>query len=131
MKKRISLWLVAAALLFSFEVWVLIPPASVHAQVTPTPGVVTIQATIGAGTNTQITTTDTPCSELYLQNNAAHNMRVGGAATTSSKGAQLTTVTGGGGGSLTANGFGFRGTNANQWFVAGTNGDVVDVICIQ
>lgn len=39
--------------------------------------------------------------------------------------------TGGGGGSITANGFGFRGTNVNQWFVAGTNGDVLDAICIQ
>lgn len=89
----------------------------------------TLQVTIGAGGNTQISTLDLFAKEVFIQNNAAHDVRVGDSNTSTTKGALLLTTTHG---SLTAGPFlDPRLINLKEWFVAGTQNDVVDVIYIQ
>jgi hypothetical protein len=94
-----------------------------------TPGVHTLQVTIGAST-TQVSTTSVPIKQLFIQNNAAHTIRVGDINTTSSRGALISS--GSPGGSITSGAFGIQqATDLNQWFINGTNGDVIDVIYVQ
>lgn len=88
----------------------------------------TRQVTIGAGV-TQVTTSDIPAHQVMFQNNSTHSMRVGDSATTSSRGALL--ASGSPGGSINAGAYQFQQTNLNEWFVAGTNGDVLDVIYVE
>jgi hypothetical protein len=85
----------------------------------------TLQVTIGAGV-TQFTTKDIPCRQIIVQNNAAHNMRIGDVNTTSSIGALLTTGTPGG--SINLGPFYDNPENLKEWWVAGTQNDVVDII---
>lgn len=94
-----------------------------------TPGVHTLQVTIGAGT-TQISATSIPVKQLFVQNNAAHTIRVGDKNTTSSRGALISS--GSPGGSITSGAFGIQqATDLQQWFINGTNGDVIDIIYVQ
>jgi hypothetical protein len=94
-----------------------------------TPGVHTLQVTIGAST-TQVSTTSIPIKQLFIQNNAAHTIRVGDSNTTSSRGALISS--GSPGGSITSGSFGIQqATDLQQWFINGTNGDVIDVIYVQ
>lgn len=96
------------------------------------PGPHTLQVTIGAGTNTQISTTSIPVKQLFVQNNATHNIRVGDSNTTSSRGALISGGATPPGGSITSGAFGMQAaSDLKFWFIAGTNGDVVDVIYIQ
>ena len=90
------------------------------------PGVHNLQVTIGAGT-TQFSTDDIAVRWMAVQNNAAHNVRVGDGTTTASIGILLLTNSGGGGGSISTG----QTTNLNQWYVAGTQNDVLDVLYIQ
>lgn len=99
-----------------------------QAQNTFVPGVHTLQVTVGAST-TQFTSSDTPCLQVIVQNNAAHSMRVGDSATSSSRGAVLNL--GPGGGSMNLGPYQFRQLNLNQMYVNGTNGDVLDVLYVQ
>lgn len=86
----------------------------------------TIQVTLGAGTNTQVTTTDTFARQIIFQNNATHVMRIGDSTTSSSKGAQL--ASGSPGGSMNVGPSPQpQMLNLAQYFVAGTNADVLDV----
>jgi len=100
-------------------------PATVHGQTNP--GVHTLQVTIGASV-TSISTTSLPVHQVMFQNNSTHVMRLGDSLTTASRGAQL--AAGSPGGSINAGTFQAQQTNLNQWFVAGTQNDVVDVIFI-
>lgn len=102
----------------------------VHAQDQKfTPGVHTLQVTIGAST-TQVSTTSVPVKQLFIQNNAAHTIRVGDSLVTSSRGALISS--GSPGGSITSGAFGIQAaTDLNQWWINGTNGDVIDVIYVQ
>jgi hypothetical protein len=93
--------------------------AQAHAAVT------TLQVTVGAGV-TQVSTTSLQCTWVVFQNNATHVMRIGDANTTSSKGIVLQA----GGGSF------YQGpkptggaTQVSNWYVAGTNTDVLDYTC--
>jgi hypothetical protein len=93
------------------------------------PGVHTLQVTIGAST-TQVSTSSIPCKEIYIQNNAAHTIRVGDVNTSSTRGALISS--GSPGGSITTGAFGMQAaTDLNQWYINGTNADVIDVIYIQ
>ena len=98
------------------------------AQSGPLPGIHTLQVTIGAGV-TQVTTSDLPAREIIFQNNAAHVVRVGDAQVSSSRGVQL--ASGSPGGSLTVGPMTDRTLNLNQFYLAGTNGDVIDVEYVQ
>jgi hypothetical protein len=87
--------------------------------------VTTLQVTVGA-TVTQVTATTLQCTWVVFQNNATHVMRIGDANTTSSKGIVLQA----GGGSF------YQGpkptggtTNVSNWYVAGTQNDVLDYTC--
>ena len=88
----------------------------------------TLQVTIGSGV-TQVTTSDIPVRQVMFQNNTSHSMRVGDSNTTSTRGALL--ASGSPGGSINAGSFQFQQTNLQEWYVAGTQNDVLDVIYIQ
>jgi hypothetical protein len=85
-----------------------------------------LQVTIGAGTNTQFTTSDIPVRQIIVQNNAAHNARIGDVNTTTSRGALL--ASGSPGGSINLGPFYDNPENLKEWFVAGTQNDVIDII---
>lgn len=85
----------------------------------------TMQVTIGAGV-TRFTTSDIYCVQVIAQNNAAHSMRVGDSSTTSSMGALL--ASGSPGGSINLGPHDANRENLKDWFVAGTQNDVLDVI---
>ena len=93
-------------------------------------GPLTFQVTIGASA-TQLSTTNLYCSAWIIQNNAAHNFRFGDSTTTTSKGTVLASGSPGGSYTTTASANGTQPApdNLSQWYVAGTNGDVVDVTC--
>lgn len=85
----------------------------------------TLQVTIGASV-TQITTTDTFARQIIFQNNQTHSMRVGDSTTTTSKGALL--ASGSPGGSMNVGPSPQpQLLNLANYFVAGTNTDVIDV----
>lgn len=86
-----------------------------------------IQVTITAAANVQISTVSTPVRQVMFQNNGANPMRVGGRETSATVGAKLLSASVG---SLNAGAFSAANTNLSEWFVAGTNGDVVDVVFI-
>lgn len=93
---------------------------------------VTLQVTLGASA-TQISTTTLRCSAWIIQNNATHNIRFGDSTVTTSKGVVL--ASGSPGGSYTTTGS-MNGSqpvpdDLSQWYIAGTNGDVIDVTCKQ
>jgi len=92
----------------------------------------TFQVTIGASA-TQISATHLYCSAWIIQNNATHNIRFGDSSVTTSKGTVL--ASGSPGGSYTT-GASMDGSqpvpdDLSQWYVAGTQNDVVDVTCKQ
>jgi hypothetical protein len=93
---------------------------------------VSIQVTIGASA-TQISATNLYCSAWIIQNNAGHNIRFGASNVTSSFGTLL--ASGAPGGSYTSTGQ-MDGSqpvpdNLAQWYIAGTQNDVIDVTCKQ
>ena len=91
----------------------------------------TIQTTIGAAT-TQVTTTDTYCRQITFQNNALHAMHVGDSATSSSRGVQLNAATASSaGGSWTVTTVNPGTLNAADFWVNGTQNDVLDTVCTQ
>lgn len=92
----------------------------------------TFQVTIGASA-TAISATHLYCTAWIIQNNAAHNIRFGDSSTTSSKGTAL--ASGSPGGSYTTQAS-MNGTqpvpdDLSQWYIAGTQNDVIDVTCKQ
>lgn len=87
----------------------------------------TLQVTIGAGL-TQVTTTSIVCRQVQFENNATHNIHVGDSLTSGSRGALLLPN------SVGSQNFGpFAGDylDLSQFFISGTNGDVVDLIYFQ
>jgi hypothetical protein len=91
----------------------------------------TLQVTLGAGA-TQITTVaQTYARQVQIQNNAAHNVRVGDSLVSATRGAQLNTVAGGGGGTVN---YGENTTGGeldlSTIWLFGTAADVIDVIYI-
>ena len=82
-----------------------------------------IQVTLGTGA-TQVSATYAPFSQMTIQNNAAHNIRYGDATVTASKGILLY-ASGGAGSTGTVSG---QQGDASQFYIAGTNGDVIDVL---
>ena len=124
---RFTLLVIALAFVAAYF---LVPHPPAHAQgLGFTTGVHTLQVTIGAST-TQVSTTSIPVKQLFIQNNAAHTIRVGDVNTTSSRGALISS--GSPGGSITSGAFGMQAaSDLNQWWINGTNGDVIDVIYIQ
>jgi hypothetical protein len=127
MKLKKSILIALAVLTFYGGMALLVV---VHAQdQNNIPGVHTLQVTIGSGT-TQVSTTSKPVKQLFIQNNAAHTIRVGDVNTTSSRGALISS--GSPGGSITSGAFGIQtATDLNQWFINGTQNDVIDVVYIQ
>lgn len=87
----------------------------------------TIQVTIGSSV-TELITTDTYAHVITVQNNASHVMRVGDSTTTSSKGAEL--GVGPPGGSMTVAVHAPLSLNLANFYVAGTQNDVLDVIYV-
>ena len=86
-----------------------------------------LQVTIGSGTNTQVTTnTNIYCTIIVFQDNAGANCRIGDSTVTSTKGIQL--ATGSPGGSATFQINTPRGSQLSQYYIAGTTGNVIDVL---
>lgn len=94
------------------------------------PSVKSLQVTIGAST-TQVTTTNTFCKQIFLQNNATHTMRVGDSTTSSTKGVLLASGSPGGSITVTSSAAQSTGIDLSDWWVNGTNGDVLDASCTQ
>ncbi len=88
----------------------------------------TLQVTLGAGSNTQVSATRKPCKAIIIQNNAAHVCRVGDVNTSSTRGIQL--ASGSPGGSTTLQHVVAYDSDLSQWYVAGTAADVIDVLWI-
>ena len=91
------------------------------------PEVQSFQVTIGSSTATQIIIGATyQCRWVMFQNNATHNMRIGDRTISSTKGMQLQ-----------PNAWFFIPaseppiplTALDKWYVAGTQGDVIDITC--
>jgi len=114
MRNRMLRPLAGAFLLLAFLV-----PAAYAAPLT-------IQVTIGA-TATQLSTVSTiQCRSVEIQNNAAHDIRVGDSTVTSSRGILVTAT----GGSyyvpiVTPS----VNINMTQWYISGTQNDVIEVLC--
>lgn len=86
---------------------------------------VLLQVTIGAAA-TQISPSAIFVQTLMVQDNAAHNVRVGDSTVSSTKGILISLGSPGGSYNTTLN---FpRGTILSQWYLAGTEGDVIDVL---
>lgn len=86
----------------------------------------TVQVTIGASA-TQVSTTKLYCRWVAFQNNtAADSMRLGDSAVTTSRGVKLLPS-----GSFFIPPKDTPGeiTNLNNWYVAGVQNDVLDVLC--
>lgn len=88
--------------------------------------VVTVQATIGSGTNTQVFANGSlPCKWIEFQNNTADVMRIGDSSTSSTRGLQLQP-------GVTFMEPPLQQPNTydlSKWYVAGTAGDKLDVAC--
>jgi hypothetical protein len=93
---------------------------------------VTFQVTIGASA-TQISSTNLYCSAWIIQDNAAHNIRFGASNVTSSIGTLLASGTPGGSYTSAASMNGSQPVpdNLAQWYISGTQNDVIDVTCKQ
>jgi hypothetical protein len=87
----------------------------------------TLQVTIVTNP-TRVSATSVPCRQLFFQNNQGHNMRVGDANTTVNRGALMASGTPGG--SVNLGAFTASNTDLQDWYVAGTPGDVLDVIYV-
>lgn len=83
----------------------------------------TLQVTLGASA-TQITASSTTCVVVVVQNNATHNVTFGDNTITASKGVLLTP-----GASLTL--YSTKGVALSQYYLFGTQNDVIDVGCQQ
>lgn len=122
-------WSVASIAVLLIATAVLVtPPVRVGAQSAKGPTVVLLQVTIGASA-TQLTASQIQVRQLMIQNNAAHLVRVGDSTVTSSKGIYL--AAGPGGGSFNSGPVNIYETFLSDWYVAGTNGDVVDVLYVK
>lgn len=88
--------------------------------------VTSIQVTIGASA-TQVSAI-LYCRWVVFQNNASHNIRIGDSTVTSSKGILLASGTPGGSFTLQPDPQP-EIINLSQWYVSGTQNDVVDVTC--
>ena len=84
-----------------------------------------LQVTIAA-TNTpqRLTTTNTKAYQIVFQNNAAHVMRIGDSTTTSTVGLVLSA----GGGAANAVPRIVQDTDLTDWYVNGTQNDVLDIL---
>lgn len=85
-----------------------------------------IQVTLGSGA-TQIATTQTVFNEMFVQNNAAHVCRVGDSTVSSTKGQQLA-ASGAVNSTLDVGPIVGSQGDASQFWIAGTSGDVIDVL---
>jgi hypothetical protein len=87
----------------------------------------TMQVTIGAAV-TQISAVSVPVQQVMFQNNQTHSMRIGDFATSSTRGALL--ASGAPGGTMNVGALTFNKVDLMQFWVVGTQNDVVDVIYI-
>lgn len=92
-------------------------------------GVHSIQVTIGAGTRTQVSSTNLFVRQAVFQNNAANDMRVGGVEVTASLGVALYAASHGSASVLPMSPSGTF--DLSDWYVAGTAAQVLDVTYIQ
>lgn len=92
----------------------------------------TFQVTIGAAA-TPISATAMKCSAWIIQNNAAHNIRFGDSSVTTTKGTALASGSPGGSYTSTASMSGSQPVpdDLSQWYIAGTQNDVIDITCKQ
>ena len=88
---------------------------------------VLVQVTLGTGA-TQVSPLNINVQSLEIQNNAAHNCRVGDSTVTASKGILLAFNATPPGGAFTLDLDFPRGTILSQWYIAGTAADVIDVL---
>lgn len=102
-------------------------PPAVHASSPAT--IKTVQVTIGSGT-TEVTTTNTFCRQIFFENNTAHSMRIGDSTATSSKGVLLVASVSSSW-TVSQNFQGSQSLDLSDYYVAGTQNDVLDVACIQ
>jgi hypothetical protein len=80
------------------------------------------QVTLGAGANTRLQAAPQRAMQLIIQDNAAHSIRVGDDPRVSSTFGLLVQPSG----SDAAGTFTSGATQLNQWYIAGTTGDVID-----
>jgi len=92
-----------------------------------------IQVTLGSGA-TQISATPAYFNQMQIQNNSAHACRYGDATVSVTTPGAVNGGTAGKGMLLTPGGSGNTGTvsgqqgDASQFYIAGTSGDVIDVL---
>lgn len=89
--------------------------------------VLLLQVTVGAAA-TQFTATSTPCRQVTIQNNAAHTMRIGDSTVSASKGIYL--AAGPGGGSENHGPLVAYAIDLSNFYVFGTQNDVLDVLYV-
>jgi hypothetical protein len=82
----------------------------------------TLQVTLTASA-TQIYPTADYFNQMTIQNNAQHNCRLGDSTVTASRGLMLMV-----GGQFNAGPFSGSQGDASQFYIAGTAGDVIDVL---
>jgi hypothetical protein len=85
------------------------------------------QITIGAAA-TQFSATSVPCRQIIIQNNAAHTMTIGDSTVTATNGIRI--AAGPAGGSINSGPVAVYATNLFDWWVAGTQNDIVDVLYV-
>lgn len=80
------------------------------------------QVTLGGGANTRLQLNNQRAMQLVIQNNTADVIRVGDDARVSSAFGLVVTP----GNNNTAGTFTSGATQLNQWYIAGTSGDIID-----
>src|SRR5215475_1936171 len=66
------------------------------------------------------------CRQILIQNNSANNMRLGDANVSATRGIQLNAAPGGGGGSFNSGATPIFNSYLSDFWLFGTQGDVVD-----
>jgi hypothetical protein len=85
-----------------------------------------LQATIPAGGGpAQLSTSQTLCRQIIIQNNAAHSVRVGDSSVSATKGIYL--AAGPGGGTFNSGAVVVYNSDLRDFYLFGTAADVIDV----
>lgn len=86
-----------------------------------------LQVTLTAAA-TQITTSNTFCKQIIIQNNAAHSCRIGDSTVSATKGILLAAGTPGG--TINSGPVDIYHTYLSDWWIFGTTSDKIDVLYI-
>lgn len=88
-----------------------------------------LQVTLGSAA-TQISTQQTLVRQIIIQDNAAHNVRVGDNTVSATKGILLASASPAPGGSLNSGPMQIYFAYLSDWYLFGTAGDLIDILYI-